>query len=124
MIGTSPGNSPVTSPWHRSSGTGPVTGLWNRSPGPVRSPITGPWYRSGHWSILPVTGQYYRSHGTGHRSRRDIDIHHRIIHPLLLQRHLGRQLVPTIYVDVVHDLLYRVTLMHGVDLIDTGPPRL
>ncbi|KAH3734164.1 hypothetical protein DPMN_040604 [Dreissena polymorpha] len=97
----------------------PVTDHW--SVVPVGSLVN----TTGHRSILPVTGQYYRSQGTSDRSRRDIDIHHRIIHPLLLlQRHLGRQLVPTIYVDVVHDLLYRVTLMHCVDLIDTGPPRL
>ncbi|KAH3865953.1 hypothetical protein DPMN_029001 [Dreissena polymorpha] len=78
MTSMSPGNSPVTGPWHRSPGTGPVRGTGHRSPGPVWSLITGPWYRSGHRSILPVTGQYYWSpvNTTGHRVRSSIKKRH------------------------------------------------
>ncbi|KAH3833798.1 hypothetical protein DPMN_107114 [Dreissena polymorpha] len=147
MTGKSPGNGPVRSPVHGTGhrsvvpgtghqsvvpvtvdwsgyrsmepGTGPVNGLLSTvtgHQGPVRSP--GP---------SPVTGQYYQSPviTTGHSSpvtdrERDIDHLLQTIPPLLLlQMHLDLQLVLTIEVDVVHDLLYRVVLIHGVDMIDT-----
>ncbi|KAH3872285.1 hypothetical protein DPMN_035500, partial [Dreissena polymorpha] len=114
---------PVTGQYHRLSGTVPVTGHLST----VTGPVTGQYHRSlvtkdrsGHQAILPVTGQYYRSQFTVINRERDIDHHHRYIPPLLLlQRHLSRQLVLRIEVDVVHDLLYRVVLIHGVDMIDT-----
>ncbi|KAH3775185.1 hypothetical protein DPMN_176584, partial [Dreissena polymorpha] len=61
------------------------------------SPGTGPVFgdRSSHRSMAPVTGDR-----SGHR-------------------HLGRQLVPTIAVDVVHALLYRTVLIQGVNKIVT-----
>ncbi|KAH3697235.1 hypothetical protein DPMN_084727 [Dreissena polymorpha] len=102
--------SPGTGPWHRSSGTGLVTGHLST----VTGPVTGQYHRGPARSRLPVTG--YRSPVIDQHSERDIAHHLRTI-PLLLP--LLRQLVLTIEVDVVHDLLYRAALIHGVDMIDT-----